>query len=67
MSDLQRDSTPPQPAGEIRQRHVADKLLGSVAARSLVPCDVPADIAPAAIERKKNTSGKEGTQPMHTE
>lgn len=67
MSDLQRDSTPPQSAGEIRQRHVADKLLGSLAARSLVPCEVLADIAPAAIERKKDRAGKEGTQPMHTE
>ncbi|MFM0514094.1 TIGR01841 family phasin [Paraburkholderia sp. RL17-373-BIF-A] len=81
MSNLHRDSTPPQPVGTVRQRHLADSLIGSLATQSLVPCDVLAEPAmsstspaPAAENAATATTkrGKRGAdnrriQPMHTE
>ncbi|MGY6123544.1 TIGR01841 family phasin (plasmid) [Paraburkholderia strydomiana] len=67
MSGLQRESAPLQQAGAVRERHVADKLLGSLAVQSLVPAELPADTATAASEHTTKRAGKQGTQPMHTE
>ncbi|WP_238535759.1 TIGR01841 family phasin [Paraburkholderia phytofirmans] len=70
MSGLQRHSVPPQPASAARQRPAADDLLGTLATRSLVPSDVPADTTTtkmAAAEPDREWARAQGLQPMHTE
>jgi phasin family protein len=78
MSDLQRDSAPPQPVCAVRQPYFADNLLGSLATQSLVPCDVPArpamppapvagHAATATAECETGRPDKKTIQPMHTE
>ncbi|MFM0055307.1 TIGR01841 family phasin [Paraburkholderia phytofirmans] len=81
MSSLDRDSTPPPAVDTVRQRHLADSLIGSLASQSLVPHDVLAEPAicstsPASAAENAavatNKPGKRGVgngtiQPMHTE
>ena len=70
VSNLQRDSAPPQRVGAGRQPHFADSLHGSLSTQSLVPCDVPAGpamppalaaghAARATMECEKRAAGQE--------
>ncbi|MDR6207915.1 TIGR01841 family phasin [Paraburkholderia graminis] len=77
LSELQQDVVPPQSVDAARQTPLANSVIGSLAARSLASCEVPArsavslaGAAPAAaeagIERKKKRPHEIATPPIQS-